>query len=82
MLRRLRGAFEILGLETLFETIGFAPMRVRISAPSQKYKRSRGLIKMLMNLLGFSDQSERLIRLKRYKKMKQRVMIKTSFFRL
>jgi len=37
---------------------------------------------MLMNLLGFSDQSERLIRLKRYKKMKQRVMIKTSFFRL
>jgi hypothetical protein len=66
MLRRLRGAFEILGVETLFETIGFPPMQVRISAVSQKYERSRGLIKMLMNLLGFSDQSERLIGLKRY----------------
>ena len=59
-----RGPFEILGLETLFETIRLAPMQERISDPSQKYKRSRGVVKMLLNLLDFSDQSERLIGLK------------------
>ena len=53
-----RGSFEILGLETVFETTGLALMQGRNFMVSRKYKRSKSLIQILLNLFDFSGQPE------------------------